>query len=174
MEQVADLGLLVERGFDLGERVFQVPVLVGKRKRGPDLLEAGSVLPISQESIGLQGGWERKTPRVEIRCRCRGKKSCPGPLICRKAVSRKVPAPRGLDQVGRKPLDVTALEPTFLIFHKHGGILHSWSSFAITGVMRVYKDPQGGNSFYRRGKARKLANRVSLIVKYSCCQYDRD
>jgi hypothetical protein len=38
-EQVADLGLLVERGFDLGERVFQVPVLVGKRKRGPDLLE---------------------------------------------------------------------------------------------------------------------------------------
>jgi len=39
------------------------------------------------------------------------------------AVARKVPAARGLEQVDRKPLNVTALEPTFLIFHKHGGIL---------------------------------------------------
>jgi hypothetical protein len=32
-------------------------------------------------------------------------------------------------------LNVTPLEPTFLIFHKHGGILHSWSSFAITALI---------------------------------------
>jgi hypothetical protein len=65
-EQVADLGLLVDRGFDLGKGVFQIPVLVGKGKRGTDLLEAGGVLPISQEPIGLQGLRERKTPRIEI------------------------------------------------------------------------------------------------------------
>ena len=32
-EEVADLELLVERRLDLGERVFQVPALVGKGKR---------------------------------------------------------------------------------------------------------------------------------------------
>jgi hypothetical protein len=41
-QQLADLGFFVERGLDLGERVFQVPVLVGKGKRGADLLEACS------------------------------------------------------------------------------------------------------------------------------------
>ena len=59
-EEVADLGLLLERRFDLGKGVFQIPVLVGKGKRGPNLLEARGVLPLSQESIGLQGGRERK------------------------------------------------------------------------------------------------------------------
>jgi hypothetical protein len=31
--------------------------------------------------------------------------------------------------------------PRFFISHKHGGILHSRSSFAITGVMRAYRGP---------------------------------
>jgi hypothetical protein len=44
-EEVADLGLLVERRLDLRKRVFQVPVLVGKRERGADLFEARRVLP---------------------------------------------------------------------------------------------------------------------------------
>ena len=69
-EQVADLGLLVERRLDLRKRVFQVPVLVGKGKRGPDLFEARGVLPLAQEPIGLQGGRERKTPRIETRGSC--------------------------------------------------------------------------------------------------------
>ena len=45
-EQVADLGLLVERRFDLGERVLCVPVSIGKGKRGADLFEIRGVLPL--------------------------------------------------------------------------------------------------------------------------------
>ena len=52
-EQVADLGLLVERRLDLRERVLEVPVFVGKGKRGPDLFEARRVLAVSQEPIGV-------------------------------------------------------------------------------------------------------------------------
>ena len=130
----------MERGLDFRERVFQVPMLVGKGKRGADLFEARRVLPLPQEPIGLQGGRKRKTPRIETRSRRPGEKPCPGPLIGREAVGRKVPAPRGLEQVGRKPLNVTPLGAVFFIFHKHGGILHSRISFAITGVIRAYKD----------------------------------
>jgi hypothetical protein len=57
------------------------------------------------------------------------------PLICRQAVSRKVPAPRGLKQVGRKPLNVTPMGAVLHISHKHGGILHSRRSFAITALI---------------------------------------
>jgi hypothetical protein len=132
-EEVTDLGLLVERGLDFGKRVFQVPVLVGKGKCGPDLLEARGVLPLAQEPIGLlQGGRKRKTPRIKTCRRRQGQKPCPGALIGREAVSGKVSAPRGLEEIGRKPLNVTPLATVFLIFHKHGGILHSWISFAIT------------------------------------------
>ena len=92
--EVADLGLLVERGLDLRKRILQVPVLVGKGKRGPDLFEARGVLPVSQEPIGLQGGRKRKTPRIEARSRRPGKKPCPGALIGRETVSRKIPTPR--------------------------------------------------------------------------------
>jgi hypothetical protein len=35
-QEVADLGLVLERGLDLGKGVFQIPVLVGK-ERGPRL-----------------------------------------------------------------------------------------------------------------------------------------
>ena len=103
-QEVADLGLLVERGFDLGKRILEVPVFVGEGKRGPDLFEARGVLPVAQEPIGLQGLRQRKTPRIEIQGGCPGKKPCPSALIGREAVSRKIPTPRGLDQVGRKPL----------------------------------------------------------------------
>jgi hypothetical protein len=105
-KQITDLGLLVERGLDLGKRVFQVLMLVGKGKRRPDLLEARGVPSLAQEPIGLQGGRKRKTPRIESLGSRPGKKSCPGPLIRRQAVSRKVPPPRGLKEVGRKPLNV--------------------------------------------------------------------
>ena len=111
-------------------------MLVGKGKRGANLLEARGVLPLAQEPIGRQGGRKRKTPGIEIRGSRPGKKSCPGPLICRQAVSREVPPPRGFEQVGRKPLNVTPLGAVFYIFPKHGGILNSWTYFAITGVMR--------------------------------------
>src|SRR4030095_7925540 len=77
----------------------------------------------------------RKTPRIETRSRRPGEEPCPGPLIGREAVTRKVPSARSLDQIGRNPLNVTALGAVFLIFHKHGGILHSWSSFAITALI---------------------------------------
>ena len=63
-----------------------------------------------------------------------GKKSCPGALVRCETVSRKIPTPRGLEEIRRKPLDVTPLGAVFSIFHKHGGILHSWSYFAITAL----------------------------------------
>ena len=59
------------------------------------LLEARRVLPLAQEPIGVQGR-ERKTSRIETCCSRPGKKSCPGPLIGRKAVSRKIDRPRAL------------------------------------------------------------------------------
>jgi hypothetical protein len=40
-----------------------------------------------------------------------------------------------IEQVGRKPLNVTPLRAVFYIFHKHGGILHSWIDFAITALI---------------------------------------
>jgi hypothetical protein len=46
-EQVADLGLLVERGFDFREGILEVPVLVGKGKRSANLFEARRVLPLA-------------------------------------------------------------------------------------------------------------------------------
>jgi hypothetical protein len=49
----------VERGLDLRERILEVPVLLGKGKRDADLLEAGRVLPVFQEPIGLQSLRER-------------------------------------------------------------------------------------------------------------------
>ena len=140
-EEVADLGLLLEWGLDFRKRIFEVPMLVGEGKRGEDLFEARGVLPLAQEPIGLQGGRKRKTPGIEIRGRRPGKKPCPGPLIGREAVSRKVAAPRGLKQVGRKPLNVTPLGAVFYIFHKHGGILHSWISFAITALIVTFSEP---------------------------------
>ena len=39
-EEAADLGLLVERGLDLRERILEVPMLLGKGKRDADLLQA--------------------------------------------------------------------------------------------------------------------------------------
>ena len=133
-QEIADLGLLVKRGIDFPKRVFQVPMLVGKGKRSPDLFEARRVLPVSQEPIGIQGGRKRKTPWIEARSRRPGQKPCPGALVRCETVSRKIPTPRGLEQVGRKPLNVTPLGAALYIFHKHGGILHSWSSFAITAL----------------------------------------
>jgi hypothetical protein len=58
-EEAAHLLLLVERGLDLRERILEVPVLLGKGKRDADLLEAGRVLPVFQEPIGLQSLRER-------------------------------------------------------------------------------------------------------------------
>ena len=69
-------------------------MLVGKGKRGTDLLEACGVLPLAQEPIGIQGGRKRKTPRIEARSRRPGEELGPCPLIGGEAVSRKVPSPR--------------------------------------------------------------------------------
>jgi hypothetical protein len=90
-EEVADLGFVLERGFDFRKRVFQVPMLVGKGKRCADLFEARGVLQLAQEPIGLQGlrGW--KTPRIEIQGRCPGQKPCPCALVRCETVSRKIP-----------------------------------------------------------------------------------
>ena len=128
-EMATDAPALQQR-LDLRKRVFQIPMLVGKGKRSTDLLEACGVLPLAQEPIGRQEKEDcgdrnsRQPPRQDIVSRC-----------AREAVSRKVPAPRGLDQVGRKPLNVTALGAVLFIFHKYGGILHSQISFAITALI---------------------------------------
>jgi uncharacterized protein len=78
--------------------------------------QARRVLPVSQEPIGVQGGRKRKTARIETCSCCPGKEPCPGPLIGREAIARKIAAPRGLKQVGRKPLDVTPLGGGLLDF----------------------------------------------------------
>ena len=78
-EEIADLGFFVERGLDFRKRVFQIPVLVHKGKRGADLFEARGVLPLAQEPIGLQGRRKRKTARIETRSRKRGTVSRSGP-----------------------------------------------------------------------------------------------
>ena len=44
-KQIVDLGLLLEGRLDLGKRVFQVPVLVGKGKRSTNLLRLAAFFP---------------------------------------------------------------------------------------------------------------------------------
>ena len=39
-------GQLCNQLLDLGERIFQVPVSIGKGKRGPDLLKTRSILSL--------------------------------------------------------------------------------------------------------------------------------
>jgi len=63
-KEVADLGLVLERGLDFREGILEVPVLIGKGKRGADLFEAGSVLPVSQEPVSR----ERKIPGAILSC----------------------------------------------------------------------------------------------------------
>lgn len=46
-EEIADLGFVLERRFDVREGVFQIPMLVGERKRRPDLFEARDILPLA-------------------------------------------------------------------------------------------------------------------------------
>ena len=134
-EEVANLGLLMERGLDFRERMLEIPMLVGKGKRHPDLFKACGVLPLAQEPIGIQGGRDGKTPGIETRSRRPGKKPYPDALVRRETVSRKVPTPRGLEEIGRKPLNVTPVGAVLYISHKHGGILHSSISFAITTLI---------------------------------------
>jgi hypothetical protein len=107
-------------------------MLVGKGKRGPDLLEARGVLPLAQKPIRFQGRRKRKTARIETRGRRPCEECPPGALIGREAVPRKIPPSRSFEKVGQEPSRVASKGPGFYIFHKHGGILHSWSSFAIT------------------------------------------
>jgi hypothetical protein len=48
-EQVADLGLLLERRLNFREGILEVPVFAGKGKRGPDLVEARRVLTVGAQ-----------------------------------------------------------------------------------------------------------------------------
>jgi hypothetical protein len=119
-KQVVDLGLLLEGRLDLGKRVFQVPVLVGKGKRSADLFEARGILPVSQVPIGLQGGRKRKAPRIEARGRGPGQKPCPGALIGCETVSRKVAAVSPFEQIGEEAARIASRGSSFLNSHKHG------------------------------------------------------
>jgi hypothetical protein len=62
----------VERdlGLDLREGILELAVLVAKGERGPDPLEARSVLPFSQEHISLQSGGKRQTAWIQAGGRC--------------------------------------------------------------------------------------------------------
>ena len=99
-EEVANLRLLMERGLDFRERILEVPMLVGKGKRGTDLLEACGVLPLAQEPIGIQGGRERKTPWIEACSRRPCEKRPPGPLVGRQTICGQVPTPRSFEEIG--------------------------------------------------------------------------
>jgi hypothetical protein len=90
----------VERGLNLRKGVFQVPMLVGKGKRGPNLLEARSVFAFSQKPVGLQGGRERKTPWIETCGRRPCEKRPPGPLVGRQTICGQVSAARSFEEIG--------------------------------------------------------------------------
>jgi hypothetical protein len=76
----------VKRRVDLGKRILQISVLVGKGKRFPNLFEARGALPIAQEQIGLQGGRKRKSPWIETCGGRPGQEPCPGAFIGREAI----------------------------------------------------------------------------------------
>ena len=75
-------------------------MLVGKGKRGPNLLEARSVFAFSQKPVGLQGGRERKTPWIETCGRRPCEKRPPGPLVGRQTICGQVSAARSFEEIG--------------------------------------------------------------------------
>ena len=93
LKQLRELLTFTPQRVDLGKR----------RKARPGLFEAGSVLPVSQQPIGLQGSRERKTPRIETHGRCPGEERPPGALISPGAVGRKVAPSRPFEEIGEKP-----------------------------------------------------------------------
>ena len=115
-KQLVDLGLLLEGRLDLGKRVFQVPLLVGKGKRGADLFETRSVLPVSQEPIGLQGGRKREDSSDRSSRPPPTQKPCPGALIGCATVSRKVAAASPFEQIGEESARIASRGPSSLDF----------------------------------------------------------
>jgi hypothetical protein len=65
----------------------------------------------------------------------------PGALIGRKAISRKVTAPRTFEKILEKPPRVGPRGSSFFISHKHGVVLHRWSYFAITALIVTFLEP---------------------------------
>ena len=63
---------------------------------------------------------KRKAPRIEARGRRPGQKPCPGALIGRETVSRKVAAASPFEKIGEEAARIAARRPSFLISHKHG------------------------------------------------------
>ena len=62
---------------------------------------------------------KRKAPRIEARGR-RPPEPCPGALIGRETVSRKVAAASPFEQIGEEAARIASRGSSFLISHKHG------------------------------------------------------
>jgi hypothetical protein len=103
-EEVADLGLLVERGLDFRERILEIPMLVGKGKRGADLLKARRVLPLAQKPIRFQS-W--RTVRRSTRCAFAGHRSAVPAIV---DFSRELCAPAPASGIRGAPADFRTLE----------------------------------------------------------------
>src|SRR6476620_1296287 len=63
---------------------------------------------------------KRKAPRIEARGRRPGQKPCPGALIGRETVSRKVAAASPFEQIGEEAARIASRGSSFSISHKHG------------------------------------------------------
>ena len=63
---------------------------------------------------------KRKAPRIEARGRRPGQKPCPGALIGRETVSRKVAAASPFEKIGEEAARIAARGSRFSISHKHG------------------------------------------------------
>ena len=63
---------------------------------------------------------KRKAPRIEARGRRPSQKPCPGALIGRETVSRKVAAASPFEKIGEEAARIASRGPRFLISHKHG------------------------------------------------------
>jgi hypothetical protein len=112
---------------------------------------------------------DRQRPWVQACSRCSGEKRPPGAFISCQAVKGKVPAARALENIGKKPSGVAPFRPRFFIFHKHGGILQSRSSFAITSlivrnrkIIREMLSEEIPDAFCKRMRS------DSLRMQYTC------
>ena len=63
---------------------------------------------------------KRKAPRIEARGRRPGQKPCPGALIGRETVSRKVAAASPFEKIGEEAARIASRGSRFSISHKHG------------------------------------------------------
>jgi len=100
--QVMDLGLIVDRRLNLGERVFQIPMLEGEGEGGPELLDRRRSLPFREPGVGLQGGGPGELARIAVGGRRPGEEPGPGALVGEETMAGEVAAAGGFQEVAEE------------------------------------------------------------------------